>query len=87
MKYSRYKQQIISGLAEVVREKRLILGLSQVELALAVECGRNYITGLESKRVSTINLERLIKLAMALNLPLWSLLKQAEKAGEPPIHQ
>ena len=61
-------------LAYRIRELRVLRGWSQERLALECSLDRTYVSAIERKRwnVSLSNIERL---ALALEVPPWSLLK------------
>jgi transcriptional regulator with XRE-family HTH domain len=75
-------QNILNGLAEVVRLRRSELNISQKELADKIGCGRNYIIEIEMSKNHNIPLARLLRLSESLNYPLWRLLQLAETTGD-----
>jgi ribosome-binding protein aMBF1 (putative translation factor) len=65
-------------LASSIMEKRLHMGLSQEDLAKRANLHRTYISDVE-RGERNISVDSLRRLAVALGLPMWQLLKQAEE--------
>lgn len=68
------KQQILKKFGEVVRSERKKKNLSQEQLAELADVHRTYIGMIEraEKNITLINIE---KIANALKIPVWKLLK------------
>lgn len=65
-------------LASAIMEKRLQMGLSQEDLAKRAKLHRTYISDVE-RGERNISVESLRRLAVALGVSMWQLLKQAEE--------
>ncbi len=65
-------------LANILTEKRQHLGLSQEDLALRAKLHRTYISDVE-RGERNISVESLRRLAIALGVPMWKLLKSCEE--------
>lgn len=68
------KKQILVKFGQRVRQEREKLGLSQEELANKAKVHRTYIGMIEraEKNITLVNIE---KIAKALNIEVWNLLK------------
>lgn len=77
-KKSRDYEPFRRQLAGILMEKRQQLGLSQEDLALRAKLHRTYISDVE-RGERNISIESLRRLAIALGVPMWSLLKLAEE--------
>lgn len=62
----------------VVRRLREVQGMSQEDFADACGLHRTYI-GTVERGEKTVTIETARKIAIALNLPLWNLLKRVEE--------
>jgi transcriptional regulator with XRE-family HTH domain len=76
------------AMGQAVTARRSRLGLTQGELAALAGCDRQTISRLENAHCSP-TLDQWLKVAIALRMPLSSLLRSAERLGEPgsPIIQ
>jgi len=70
--------RLVVSLGQVLQEQRLLLGMSQTQLAEASEFHRSYISDVE-RGYRNISLRNLSRLAMALNIPVSTALMQAER--------
>jgi len=70
--------RLVVALGQVLQEQRLLLGMSQSQLAEASEFHRSYISDVE-RGYRNISLRNLSRLATALNLPVSTALAQAER--------
>jgi transcriptional regulator with XRE-family HTH domain len=68
---------LLTNLGVVIKRTRVEIGLSQEELADKAELHRTYISDIESGR-RNISMKLLCRVARALNLETWELLRQAE---------
>ena len=76
---SRFKEHeyLMSATAHVMRERRMLLGLSQEELSTRSGLHRTYISDIElAKR--NISLLNLLRLSSALQIPASEILHQAQ---------
>jgi transcriptional regulator with XRE-family HTH domain len=67
------------AVARAVRRHRADLGISQEELAEKANSGRGYISRIESGSVD-VSLAVFVRLAVALGVEPWELLKDAQTA-------
>jgi transcriptional regulator with XRE-family HTH domain len=70
--------RLVVALGQVLQEQRLLLGMSQSQLAETSEFHRSYISDVE-RGYRNISLRNLSRLALALNLPVSTALAQAER--------
>jgi transcriptional regulator with XRE-family HTH domain len=70
------------AMGQAVTARRSRLGLTQGELAALAGCDRQTISRLENAH-SSPTLDQWLKVATALRMPLSSLLRSAERQGEP----
>jgi transcriptional regulator with XRE-family HTH domain len=70
--------RLVVALGQILQEQRLLLGLSQTQLAEASDFHRSYISDVE-RGYRNISLRNLSRLATALNLPVSTALVQAER--------
>jgi transcriptional regulator with XRE-family HTH domain len=70
--------RLVVALGQVLQEQRLLLGMSQSQLAETSEFHRSYISDVE-RGYRNISLRNLSRLALALNLPVSAALAQAER--------
>ena len=82
-------QQVQVALGKVVRARRSSLGYSQEAFADVVGLHRTYVGAFE-RGERNVSLQNLLRIANALNIPLSTLLAEAEaevasrmKAGQP----
>lgn len=68
------KNDILIKFGNKVREQRLLLGLSQEELARRADVHRTYV-GMIERAEKNITLENIQKIARALDLPLDKLMR------------
>lgn len=68
---------INDALADVIRQRRLELGLTQEQLADSTDLHRNYLSGIE-RGAYNIGVSNLVTLAKALQTTASALLAQAE---------
>ena len=71
------KQQILSALGYLVRQRRIELGISQEELGLRANLDRTYISGVE-RGVRNPSLTALVSLANGLGISVSVLLNGLE---------
>jgi transcriptional regulator with XRE-family HTH domain len=74
---------INDALADVIRQRRTELGLTQEQLADSTELHRNYLSGIE-RGAHNIGVSNLVTLAEALQTTASALLAQAEARASPP---
>ena len=70
--------RLVVALGQVLQEQRLLLGMSQTQLAEASEFHRSYISDVE-RGYRNISLRNLSRLATALTLPVSTAILQAER--------
>ena len=77
MKIKRLKSPLVKRFAQNLRSRRLEFGLSQEALAERADLHRTYVGSVErgERNVSLVNIERLAK---ALDVQPWELLRKAE---------
>lgn len=68
---------INDALADVIRERRLALGLTQEQLADDTDLHRNYVSGIE-RGAHNIGISNLVALATTLQTTASALIAQAE---------
>ena len=68
---------INDALADVIRQRRIELGLTQEQVADSADLHRNYLSGIE-RGVHNIGVSNLVTLAEALQTTASALLAQAE---------
>jgi transcriptional regulator with XRE-family HTH domain len=66
-------------LGQLVKQARDKAGLTQGELAAALEWPQSRVAELENGHAENIGFARLRKVAAALKVPLWKLLKQLDE--------
>ena len=78
---SEKRQAIIQHLATQLRDERLRQGLSLTEVAARAGIDRTMVMRVE-ERERTPTIELLLRIAEALDVDLWKLLRDATKASE-----
>lgn len=73
--------QLINGLSDAVRNRRIELGLSQAQLAERAELHRTYISEVE-RGTQNLTIETMARLADALDTSIMSLMEAANLAGQ-----
>jgi DNA-binding XRE family transcriptional regulator len=68
------------NLGDVIRSERLSLGLSQEELAERCQLHRSYIGSVE-RGERNISIQNVVRIARALNLRVWTLIRAAEESN------
>lgn len=67
------------NLGNIIRAERTALGLNQEQLAERCQFHRTYIGAVE-RGERNLSIQNLVRIAAALNMPLWKLIQAAEKA-------
>jgi plasmid maintenance system antidote protein VapI len=70
--------RLVVALGQILQEQRVLLGMSQCQLAEASDFHRSYISDVE-RGYRNISLRNLSRLARALDLPVSTALMQAER--------
>jgi transcriptional regulator with XRE-family HTH domain len=73
---------INDALADVIRERRLELGLTQEQLTDSTDLHRNYLSGIE-RGAHNIGVSNLVTIAKALQTTASALLAEAEARASP----
>lgn len=66
----------VVNVAMNVRRLRKEKGLSQLHLAMSMDCAESFVSGIECSRYADISLLTLNKIVLALGVPLEELLKE-----------
>lgn len=74
-----FNNNLSAGLAEVLRQQRLSLGLNQTQLAKRAGLNRSYVSEVE-RGCQNITIETLSRLANALEVSVLSLVEQANRS-------
>lgn len=72
------RDRILMALGDTIRERRLHLGLSQEGLADHAGLHRTYIGSVE-RGERNVSLENIFRIATALELPAWQMLRRSEQ--------
>jgi ribosome-binding protein aMBF1 (putative translation factor) len=72
-----YEKFLLCRLGETIQKKRLESGLSQEQLCVLTEMNRTYLSDIE-RGVSNASFLVLFKIAKALKLELWQVLKDVD---------
>lgn len=75
-----HRQSLLFG--QIIRRRRLALGLNQRQVALAVGAGERFIVDLE-KGKATSQLGKALAVAKALGIDIGSMLLREQEAPEP----
>jgi transcriptional regulator with XRE-family HTH domain len=78
VKESSVHDRLVVTLGQVLQEQRLVLNMSQSQLASLSDFHRSYISDVE-RGYRNISLRNLSRLALALNIPVSFALLQAER--------
>jgi len=72
---------LIKAFCMTVQERREVLGISQEEVAHRAGLHRTYISDIE-RGARNISLKNLGRLAAALEIPIWNLIRNAEQKAD-----
>jgi len=71
------------NLGDVIRDERLALNLSQEALAERCQLHRTYI-GIVERGETNISIQNVVRIANALNMRVWKLIRAAEESKANP---
>jgi transcriptional regulator with XRE-family HTH domain len=71
------------NLGNVIRTERLRLDLSQAQFAARCKLHRSYVAAVE-RGESNISIQNVVRIASALNMRVWKLIRVAEESTANP---